>query len=99
MIAPSKQDWGAFYAQLFFDDQVRLKAVNSLRDHDTSAKQTNKNAMKTDVPNRFRSSPVGIFLRLDCGHCTTILGRAIFLQIAPLTIPFRISAQRLKLWR
>ena len=57
---PSKQDIGEhIYAQLFFDDQARAsKAVNSLRDQDTSAKQTERKPLKTNVPKPFHvSSP------------------------------------------
>jgi hypothetical protein len=57
---PSKQDIGEhIYAQLFFDDQARAsKAVNSLRDQDTSAKHTERTPLKTNVPKPFHvSSP------------------------------------------
>jgi hypothetical protein len=59
---PSKQDIGEhIYAQLFFDDQARAsKAVNSVRDQDTSAKQTERTPLKTNVPKPFHvSSPSG----------------------------------------
>jgi hypothetical protein len=59
---PSKQDIGEhIYAQLFFDDQARAsKAVNSVRDQDTSAKPTERTPLKTNVPKPFHvSSPSG----------------------------------------